>query len=132
MSFVYSDVLSTNRDKVRFRVGDTQQGRGPRPDKLNSNFSDEEITFVLSEESTVNATIAHLFEILANEWAAYAINEREGETSMDATKTADEFRKQASIWRKKPGGASEAENSGGMVTITRSDAWGDSDDTEYS
>lgn len=123
MAFTYSDTLSTNRDKIRLRVGDTQQNAGPRPDKRN--FSDAEITFVLAEESTVNASIAHIFEILANEWAAYAISEREGDVNFDAKEVADEFRKQAVIWRNKPGGASEAENSSGLITLTREDAYTD-------
>lgn len=100
MSFTYSDALTTDRDKIRLRIGDTQQDAGPKPDKRN--FSDAEITFILSEESNlVNGAIAHIFEILANEWTAYAISEKEGEVSLDAKAVADEFHKRAAEWRKK-------------------------------
>jgi hypothetical protein len=122
MTFTYTDALTTDRDKIRLRTGDTQENVGPRPNK--SNYSDEEITFILSEESAaVNGAIAHTFEILANEWAAWAIQEREGEVSMDAKEVADNFRKQAAYWRSKPGGASEAERSPSLVTMTREDAY---------
>jgi len=123
MTFTYSEALSADRDKIRLRVGDTQDSAGPRPDKRN--FSDQELTFILAEESTVNASIAHCFEILANEWTAYALSEREADLSFDASQVADNFFKRAKEWRGKPGGASEAERSGGLVTLTREDAWTD-------
>lgn len=124
MTFTYTDALTTSRDKVRLRTGDTQQNAGPRPDKRN--FSDEEITFILSEEdSRVNGAIAHTFEILSSEWGAYNLSERKGETQFDAKELADYYAALAKFWRKKPGGASEAELSGGLVTITRTDAYTD-------
>ena len=122
MTFSYFDTLTANRDKIRLRIGDTQRLAGPRPDKRN--FSDEELTFILSEESaSVNGAIAHVFEILANEWSAWALQEREGEVSIDAKEVAENFRKQAAIWRSKPGGASEAERSRALVTMTRVDEY---------
>lgn len=122
MAFTYKDALSTNRDKVRFHIGDTQEDEGPRPDKRN--FSDNEIAFALStEDDRVNGAVAYLLEILANEWTAYAIQEREGEVSMDAKEVAKNYRAQAAFWRKKAGGADEAERSTGLVTLTREDAY---------
>jgi hypothetical protein len=122
MTFTYSDALTTNRDKVRLRTGDTQKAAGPRPDKRN--FTDEEITFILSDESaSVNGAIAQTFEILANEWAAWALDEREGEVEIDAKEVAENFRKQAALWRTKPGGATEAERSRSLVTMTRVDEY---------
>jgi hypothetical protein len=104
MTFTYSDALMTDRDKIRLRTGDTQQAAGPRPDKRN--FSDEEIAFVLSEESSlVPASIAHTFEVLMSEWAAHAINEREGEISADAKEVSKRYGELAEYWRAKPNGA---------------------------
>lgn len=132
MTVTYSTALTLDRDKIRLRIGDTVSGKGPRPQVgTNSNFDDAEITFVLTEESTVNASIAHFFEILANEWSSYALSEREGETNFDAKEVAENYRKQAAIWRAKPGGASEAERSGNLITLTRTDAWTTSE-SEYS
>ncbi len=121
MTFTYNEALSANRDKIRLRIGDTQNAAGPRPDKRN--FSDQEITFILSEETTVNASIAHCFEILASEWSAFALSEREADLNFNASEVAENFRKQAAFWRKKPGGASEVERSGGLVTLQREDAY---------
>lgn len=120
----YDDDFGADRDKVRFNIGDTQQNAGPRPDKRN--FSDEEIAFALDEEDDrINGASAFLFEILASEWASYRLSERKGETQFDAKELADYYATLAAFWRKKPGGASEAELSGGLITITRTDAYTD-------
>jgi len=130
MAFTYSDALTTDLSKVRLRIGDTQLNAGPRPDKRN--FSDAEIAFILTEEPTVNSSIAHCFEILANEWTSYSLSEREGEVQFDAKEVAENYHKQAVIWRKKPGGASTVERSSGLVTLTRYDAWTEAANSEYS
>lgn len=129
MAFTYSDALSTDRDNIRFRVGDTQENKGPRPDKRN--FSDAEIASVLSDESTATATVAALFEVLASEWSSFALSEKNDEIWLDAKTTADEYRKRAAEWRSKPGGSSTAQRSGGLIAITRKDAWTDTGG-EYS
>ena len=122
MTFTYTPDFTTDRDNIRLRTGDTQTAKGPRPDKRN--FSDEELAQILSDEgSTVNAAIAGTFETLANEWAAWALNEKQGEVSIDSKEVADNFRKQAAFWRKKPGGSTEAELSSGLITITRVDEY---------
>lgn len=136
MSFTYSDALLTDGDRVRLEIGDTEEGHGPKPRR--KNFSNEEITSVLTSESDrINGAVAHCFEILAAAWTSYAIskterksstngdNKEDGELTIDAKLVADNYRKQAAIWRAKPGGASEAERSGGLITMTRTDAYSD-------
>ncbi len=124
MTFAYFDDLDTDRDKIRLRIGDTVENSGPRPDKRN--FSNAEITFILSEEgSVVNAAIAHAFEILAAEWTAYALSETQGQASYDAKEVAENFRKQAMVWRAKPGGASETAQSSYLISLERDDAYTD-------
>ena len=124
MAFTYLDTLATNRDKVRFRIGDTVEDAGPRPDKRN--FSDNEIAFLLSEEdSRVNGAIAHGFEVLASEWSAYALSETEGEASFNASNVAKEYRQQATDWRARPGGSAESGRSVNLITLTRTDAYSD-------
>lgn len=130
MSFTYNEALTTDRDKVRFRIGDTQANAGPRPDKRN--FSDAEIAFVLSEEgSRVNGAIAHSFEILASEWTAWALRDKEGETEIDAKEVSSYYSELALTWRAKLGGSSEAERSIGIITLTRTDAYTD-DGSEFT
>lgn len=122
MTFTYTPDFATDRDNIRLRTGDTQTSAGPRPDKRN--YSDEEIAQILSDEgATRNAAIAGIFEILTNEWSAYALSEKEGEVQFDAKLLANQFRKQAALWREKPGGATEAERSDGLIKITRTDAY---------
>lgn len=105
MTYSYSEALTANKDKIRLRIGDTVEDNGPRPDRRN--FSDEELTFVLSEETTVSASIAHCLEILANEWTAYDLSEKNDLIGFDAKGLAEEYRNQAAVWRRKAAGISE-------------------------
>lgn len=104
----YDPNLATDLSYVRFKIGDTQENTGPeqggpRPDKRN--FSDEEITAIITDEGHKVAAIAGLFEVLANEWSAWALSEKEGEVSIDAKAIADMYAKRAAFWRKKPNGS---------------------------
>ena len=115
MAFTYD--LTTNRGKVRFNTGDTVESAGPRPDKRN--FSDDEIDHLISTETAGNtAAAAFGFEILANEWAAYAISEREGEVSFDAKGVSDKYLDIAQEWRNRPdGGTGGRSLSAGVLTL---------------
>lgn len=124
MTFTYIEatLATVPRDAIRFHIADTVEDQGPRPD--GRNFSNVEIAFLLSEEGDrVNGAIAKGFEVLATEWTAFALAEKEGEVDWDLKEVAENFRKQAAFWRKKPGGGSEAERSGGLVTLERVDAY---------
>jgi hypothetical protein len=69
MSFSYD--LLTDVGKVRLAIGDRVPNGGVRPDR--ANFSDEEITAILTEEANaINVTSARLVEILARKWAQMA------------------------------------------------------------
>ena len=86
--------------QVRLEIGDTRLDAGPRPKKYN--FSDEAITQILSDESTVGRAAARLCEILAAEWAAYPVDSRMG--PMGETKRASaSFRDQATRLREQHG-----------------------------
>lgn len=121
MTFNYSDTLTSDQDKIRFRIGDTQANAGPRPDRRN--YSNEEIAFILTEETEVNASIAHCFEILSSEWTSFSLSETGAQASFNAKGVADEYSDLASEWRKKPGGASDAERSVSLVTLEREDEY---------
>jgi hypothetical protein len=130
MAFTYSTDLATDRDKIRLRIGDTVANAGPRPDKRN--FDDAEIAFILSDEDDrVSGAIAQVFEILSNEWSAYALSERDSDVAMDATEVAKQFRAQAKIYRAKPGGSSDVIAGSVIVDFTRSDAWTAAAAAEY-
>lgn len=101
MTFTYD--LTTNRGKIRFNLGDTVENSGPRPDKRN--YSDAEVDYLISTETAGNTAATALgFEILASEWAAYTIAEREGEVSFDAKEVSDQYLDIAQEWRSKPDG----------------------------
>ncbi len=102
MTFSYSDALTTDRDKVRLRIGDTQRDAGPRPDKRN--FSDEEISFLLTDEGNVVGAIGQAFEVLANEWESFSISERLGEVNYDAKEKAQDYDRRAAKYPHKSGG----------------------------
>lgn len=121
-TYVDTTLATVPRDRVRFYINDTVLNEGPRPD--GRNFSDAEIAFFLSEEdSRVNGAVARAFEVLANEWSGYALSMKEADLAVDAKEVADNYRIQAAFWRKKPGGGSEVELSGGVVTLERTDAY---------
>lgn len=69
MAFTYIGDLSTDLDKIRFRIQDTVENSGPKP--LNGNFTDEEINGLLTIEGTVGRTEAALYETLESAWANY-------------------------------------------------------------
>lgn len=124
MSFTYSDVLSTTTSIIRFSIGDTAQDSGPRP--ARANFSDNEIAYTFANEgSTINAAVAGLFEILAAEWAGYAMSESNGDKSRNASGTSEQYRLLAAQWRAKPGGSSVVNRSQSVATLTRTDAYTD-------
>ena len=88
MAFTFLDTFLTNRDKLRFDIGDTQENTspeqgGPRPDKRN--FSDNEIAyFLLTQGDSVSAATGQAFEVLASEWTIYSRQEKQGDISFDA------------------------------------------------
>ena len=115
MAFTYD--LTTNRGVVRLNLGDTVENSGPRPDKRN--FTDAEIDYLIATETAGNTAATALgFEILASEWAAYTISEREGETSFDAKAVSDQYLDIAQDWRNKPdGGTGGRSLSAGVLTL---------------
>lgn len=66
MAFSYSTALATDRDKVRFFIGDTTSGSGVRP--ANANFSNEEIDGLLALGGSWQAAAALAFRALASAW----------------------------------------------------------------
>lgn len=115
MAFTYD--LTTDRGKVRLSIGDTVENAGPRPDKRN--FTDAEIDYLISTETAGNtAAAAFGFELLASEWAAYTIQEREGEVSFDAKEVSDQYLDIAVEWRNKPdGGTGGRSLQAGVLTL---------------
>lgn len=85
MSWTYDTSLSTNKDKVRLRIGDT--------DTTRQEFSDEEINAVLTDVAQdVTQAAYRLIRTLAIKYARLAISKKAGPYSEDTTKRAEMYR----------------------------------------
>lgn len=104
MSFNY-DLSSSDSNivlvsKIRLRVGDTIENRGPRPGLLSTtNFSDEEIlSFYADEGSNRQRAAAGILEALASEWGKRAGFRKTGPESEDG-RQAEFYTKEAAKLR---------------------------------
>jgi len=123
MAFTYVGNLSTNRDKVRFYLRDTDPGQGPLP--ADANFSDAEIDGLISVEGTWQRAVAAGFEALAAAWRRYPSFKADG-LSLNRSDIAKGYDDQAQDWRDRFGGSS-----GGMGcrALTRVDGYSDDIDS---
>jgi len=70
VSPTFTTDLATDIGKVRFAIGDSLEGTGPRPNQRN--FSDAEISATLSlQDDDIDHTVLSLLKILANEWSTF-------------------------------------------------------------
>lgn len=66
MAFSYSTSLTADRDKVRFLIGDTVSGSGPKPS--GDNYSNEELDGLLAIGGSWQAAAALACRALAMAW----------------------------------------------------------------
>ena len=129
MAFTYNDSLATDRDLVRFHLGDVVDSSGPRPG--GRNFSDREIAYYLSLVSGSSGwrlVVGQLLRVLANEWTQHARNITIGEYREDATETAKAYMTRASEWQNSidnTGALLAWSSSASVVAVTRKDAYSD-------
>lgn len=97
MAFTYVDSLATDRDKVRFDLGDTTFNAGPRPD--DGNFTDDEIAGMITKEGTWQRAVALGLERLAREWIRHPTFKADG-LSLNRSDIAKGYREEAKIQRK--------------------------------
>ena len=93
----YDPTMDTDRDKVRFHLGDTDQGEGPRP--KDANYSDAEIDALVTSTGSWQKTVATLLDVLAIEWTRHATI-HVGPRSQDFSDVARGYRLQAKEWRR--------------------------------
>ena len=96
MAFNYDGTLTTDLDTIRFRIQDTVSGSGVKP--LGGNFTDEEITGLLTIEGGVNRTVAALYESLATIWSIYVDTEI-GPRDEKLSQVAKNYANLAKKWR---------------------------------
>lgn len=116
--FTYLGDLSTDRDKARFYIGDTDPSDGPIPG--GSNFSDGEIDGLITAEGSWQRAVAGAFETLAAQWGQY-VDTAVGPRREQLSQTAERYTKLAAEWRKRHGSTASA----GVRHITRVDGYSD-------
>jgi len=114
----YDDALSTNRDKIRFYLGDTVSGSGPKP--ASGNFTDDEIAGLVTAEGSWQKAVAGGFEILAGLWSQY-VDTAVGPRRQSLSQTAAGYEKMAKTWRRRSGSQGRA----GSRAVTRVDGYSD-------
>ena len=93
MSFSYSTALSTNRDKVRFFIGDTTSGSGVKPS--SANFTDEELDGLITIGGSWQAAVALASRALASAWSNEANSKAIGSYKVTYTDRAKMYTEKA-------------------------------------
>jgi hypothetical protein len=128
MTFTYLGTLATDRDKVRFYLGDVTASSGPLP--ADGNFTDEEIDGLVTAEGDWQRAVAAGFERLATSWRKHPSFTADG-LKIDRSDIADGFDKQAANWRKEYGTSTTARTGGaGSRAVTRVDGYSDDIDNQ--
>ena len=126
--FSYNPTLSGDIDKVRFYIGDKVVSAGPRPG--DGNYTDNEITGLVSVEGSWERAVAAAFETLAAEWIRYPSFQADN-FAISRSHIAKNYQEQASVWRKRHGAAvpDDLYGSPGGAAITRADAYSNDKDS---
>jgi hypothetical protein len=128
MTFTYD--LDTPVGQVRLEIGDddNSEGAGVKPPS-GTNFSDEEITKLLSAEGgVVLRAAARLCEILARRWAGAGESVRIRDYSINTTEKAKYYKELAAELRARAGGAFAS----GSAPTTRVDGYSSDIDSQES
>jgi hypothetical protein len=96
MTVTYLGTLATERDKVRFHLGDTAEDAGPRP--ADANFTDAEIDGLITAEGSWQRAVAAGFERLAAEWTRFPSFRETNGLSLNRSDIAKGYREQAETW----------------------------------
>lgn len=100
MAFTYNGNLATDRDRVRFHLGDATEGTGPLPG--DANLTDAEIDGLITAESTWQRAVAAGYEVLAGRWRRHPTFKADGLT-LNRSDIAKGFAADAERWRKQHG-----------------------------
>lgn len=119
MAFTYSDTLATSRDRVRFYLQDTVENSGPKPS--DGNFTDNEISGLITAEGSWPKAVAAGYEILSAAWTGYA-DWQTGDRSEKASQIAKRYAEQAHEWRQRHGATASGV---GTRHPTRADGYSD-------
>lgn len=119
MTFTYAGTLATDLDWMRFQIQDVTANAGPKPD--GANFTDAELTGLITSEGSKGRAVAACFEALAALWSVKYDFTTEGQ-SFRRSMPSDKFAKLASDWRAQYGSPASRASS---QSVTRVDAYSD-------
>jgi len=118
MAFTYLGTLATDRDKVRFYIGDTVENSGPKP--AGGSLTDAEVDGLITAEGSWQKAVAAGFEMLAGLWSQY-VDTAIGPRRQSYSQTAAGYEKLAKTWRRRSGSQARA----GSRAVTRVDGYSD-------
>ena len=121
MTFTYVGTLATDLDKVRFYLGDTSSisGAGIKPG--GTNFTDEELTGILTAEGSWGRAVAGGYETLASLFAQQ-VDITLGPRREALSQAAERYTALSQTWRSKYGQPATATRSGSRH-VTRVDGY---------
>ena len=123
MSFTYTRTLPTDRDRLRFYIGDVTSGAGLLPG--SANFQDEELDGLLTIEGAWQRAEAAAFERLAAAWMGHPSFSADG-LQLSRSDIAKGYAEKAAALRKKYGASSATNVSRvGSRAVTRVDGYSD-------
>ena len=120
MAFTYLGNLSTDLDKVRFHIGDTAASAGPLPSQ--ANFTDAELTGLLSTAGSVNKAVSAAMAGISARWASYA-NISVGPRKEDYATIAEAWSKRQAEWNAQHG--VKLTSTASVAFVTRVDGFSD-------
>lgn len=121
MTITYNANLTRDMDKVRFYLQDTVNDSGPKP--ADGNFTDAELTALVTVEGSWQRAVAAGFEALAAAWRKYPSFTADG-LKLDRSDIADGYEAKAKEWRKLYGTSVASRTAGaGSRAVTRVDGY---------
>ena len=121
MAFTYSDGLLTDRDRIRFFIGDTVSAAGTLPG--GTNFTDAELTGLLAIEGTWQRTVAAALDKLVGAWAQSTVSWSADGVSVTGSNVAGKYATRLADWRRLYG--INGSPSVGSRPTTRADGYSD-------
>jgi len=127
MAFTYLGTLATDLDKVRFYLQDVTSGSGPKP--ADANFTDAELSGLISAEGIWQRAVAAGFETLASAWGKYVTTSHDG-LSHSGSDRYQHYAGLAKEWRARYGYYGATGVSGTVRALTRKDGYSDDVDAD--
>ncbi len=122
MAITYQDTLTTDRDRVRFYIGDTVADSGPKPG--DGNFTDAEIAGLITLSGSWQRAVYAALIALASAWRRHPTFRTESGFAINNTDIAKGYQDQATEWARKYGfPTTSASGTVGSTAPTRVDGY---------